>query len=872
MKENAIKRMLCLALALVLCLGVVPPVASAQETEVAVAAENTTVLPESIDDFHMTVATVRNVSKNGDYLFWTLRLLPLEYNYPIVGVKLVFEYERSKVGFNAADSAPRKRFDKASADSDRNSEICVGTVTGSSEKPISFLSTGLIDLHFGRASTAHEYYPYDIKITEFTVYVPLADGTVAEYTPDYSALMHVPLTEDGTSKLYLGPKKAAAMESCVTSGHIDTMVWSLRQDGTLVLEGVSDFPSFNNTDNPAPWMPYKDQIKKVVIRNGIWNIGEYAFYGCTNLEEVVLPSIYAGSRDDRFYIRKSAFDGCSSLKKISALPETSGSYLYINERAFAGTALTTFHVPARVDITSNAFAGNTKLTHFTADDDAMYKVDPYGALLDHATGRWEIHVFPQGMQGEYYAPYEAENFKTGMFADCPNLTKIVLSNPTVGSTIESGAFRNCSVTEIYFPESPFTSIAEDAFENVTATVYYNAENKAWQGTAERMQQYGGNLTWVAHKHDYTVTQVPATCTEKGFISYSCKTCGYYYEGNGNTSALGHDLGEPVVTKEPACLTDGTESRFCSRCDYEQKTTIYTKGHSWEDTDQEGVHTCTACGLTEGKYRLYFPSNTPDDASVAWVDGVEYPTKQEKVRYVALTYPNATSLSMFRYKYSEEELKDIHEQYPTTMFTWLIRWSDDHGRYVTFDVFNMFYYSTLRYAGCSIRIKGVKGIRMISGVHEVTRRLLTSKEGFIAAGRTYHLVEYGTLLAWAKDVDENNPLILGQPYVKSNYAYKRDVADPIYSRDGQNVYFTNVLVGFTNDQCKDDLAMRPYLIMEDEKGNQVTIYGGVIYRSIGYIAYQNRNAFQPGTAAYEYVWEIIHHVYGDQYDAEYKGKK
>ena len=54
----------------------------------------------------------------------------------------------------------------------------------------------------------------------------------------------------------------------------------------------------------------------------------------------------------------------------------------------------------------------------------------------------------------------------------------------------------------------------------------------------------------------------------------------------------------------------------------------------------------------------------------------------------------------------------------------------------------------------------------------------------------------------------------------------------------------------------------------------TVIGNAIdrlYRSIGYIAYQNRAAFQPGTAAYEYVWDIIRYVYGDQYDAEYKGK-
>ena len=42
------------------------------------------------------------------------------------------------------------------------------------------------------------------------------------------------------------------------------------------------------------------------------------------------------------------------------------------------------------------------------------------------------------------------------------------------------------------------------------------------------------------------------------------------------------------------------------------------------------------------------------------------------------------------------------------------------------------------------------------------------------------------------------------------------------------------------------------------------------RSLGYVASQNRAAFQPGTAAYEYVWALIRLAYGDTYDAEYQG--
>ena len=36
------------------------------------------------------------------------------------------------------------------------------------------------------------------------------------------------------------------------------------------------------------------------------------------------------------------------------------------------------------------------------------------------------------------------------------------------------------------------------------------------------------------------------------------------------------------------------------------------------------------------------------------------------------------------------------------------------------------------------------------------------------------------------------------------------------------------------------------------------------------AYQNRGAFAPGTNAYNYIWDIIHFVYGDAYDEDYKG--
>lgn len=85
---------------------------------------------------------------------------------------------------------------------------------------------------------------------------------------------------------------------------------------------------------------------------------------------------------------------------------------------------------------------------------------------------------------------------------------------------------------------------------------------------------------------------------------------------------------------------------------------------------------------------------------------------------------------------------------------------------------------LQYAGSSIRVTGNKGIRMITAVDQNKKNALTA-DGL--AG--YTLQEYGTVISWASCLNDRRPLILGQSYSKSNYAYKRDVADPVFAVDG-----------------------------------------------------------------------------------------
>ena len=67
--------------------------------------------------------------------------------------------------------------------------------------------------------------------------------------------------------------------------------------------------NYKSTDYTAPWREFKDEIKKVVIEDGVTSVGEYAFADCTNLEEAVLS-------DTVTLIGARSFSECTSLKGI----------------------------------------------------------------------------------------------------------------------------------------------------------------------------------------------------------------------------------------------------------------------------------------------------------------------------------------------------------------------------------------------------------------------------------------------------------------------------------------------------------------------------------------------------------------------------
>ena len=136
----------------------------------------------------------------------------------------------------------------------------------------------------------------------------------------------------------------------------DNLTWKFTSsDGTLTISGTGNMTNFVDY-RYVPWGSLRNEIKKVVIGDGVTNIGKYAFYECTNLTSVEMPNSVTS-------IEAAAFDGCKSLTSIK-IPNSVTS---IGDWAFYNCkALTSVEIPNSVTSIGNvAFLSCKGLTSIT---------------------------------------------------------------------------------------------------------------------------------------------------------------------------------------------------------------------------------------------------------------------------------------------------------------------------------------------------------------------------------------------------------------------------------------------------------------------------------------------------------------------------
>ena len=172
----------------------------------------------------------------------------------------------------------------------------------------------------------------------------------------------------------------------------------------------------------------------------VTSIGEYAFYSCSSLTEVIIPE---GVQS----IGNYAFDECSSLTEI-VIPEGVKS---IGDFAFRGcSSLTEIVIPEGVtSIEVGTFYGCSSLTEI---------------------------VIPEGVT----------SIGSSAFEDCTSLTEIIL--PDSVTSIGGWAFGDCtSLTGIYFQSQTPPKVESFVFSGCPSNmiIYYPAGAEANWGTIWR---------------------------------------------------------------------------------------------------------------------------------------------------------------------------------------------------------------------------------------------------------------------------------------------------------------------------------------------------------------------------------------------------
>ena len=129
----------------------------------------------------------------------------------------------------------------------------------------------------------------------------IAEETEAESETDAEEV----LTESETET---APEQYAAESTDNCCG--DNAVWSLDSDGTLTISGTGAMKKYSSTSE-TPW--YGKSIKKLVVKEGITSLSDYAFRYQSELQSIELPSTL---KEIGYY----CFGSCKALQRV-VLPD-----------------------------------------------------------------------------------------------------------------------------------------------------------------------------------------------------------------------------------------------------------------------------------------------------------------------------------------------------------------------------------------------------------------------------------------------------------------------------------------------------------------------------------------------------------------------
>jgi len=230
-------------------------------------------------------------------------------------------------------------------------------------------------------------------------------------------------------------------------------------------------------------------------------------------------------------------------------------------------------------------------------------------------------------------------------------------------------------------------------------------------------------------------------------------------------------------------------------------------------------------------------------STVYVDGKSYVC--DDAGNVTLPDGNAKILQVYTFNKTEG---DAHGIYPTSMKVYSLTYAEGHYTVTYMPEFD----NIMQFLGISIKFTAPSGVRILTGIPTDKRDLLVG--GGLSG---YTLDEYGTLLMFASDVSDTNPFVMGAANLKSGSAYRKaDGYNKVFGVSNGLTQYTNPLVFSSKEVYDKELLLRSYMKLTNASGETVVIYGGIINRTIKYVAEKNISKYPVGSTEYNYLRAII----------------
>ena len=242
-------------------------------------------------------------------------------------------------------------------------------------------------------------------------------------------------------------------------------VKSYISDGTLYVVGKGEYTT---SSSDADWYSQSSSIKKIVVKDGITNIGGYSFRYCDNVTEVTLHN--------NGYIDYGAFASCKALTRVNI---GKGVTAFIKER-YEWKGLERI-----LKETCTPFDGCSSLSVINIEDLASYcaitgleYLVHFSYLYGYETAKektFMINGVKYSPTRELVIPEGVTAIPNGAFRDFTNVTKIKLP-----SSLETIAYNNFQyhtyLTEISVP-STVSSVGFKAFSECTSLKTVTLNNK-----------------------------------------------------------------------------------------------------------------------------------------------------------------------------------------------------------------------------------------------------------------------------------------------------------------------------------------------------------------------------------------------------------